>query len=130
MPKQPTFTVERRRKQKKWHRFGQLIRRKREEAGIGLRRFAEAVAGADDVKMSATYLSLIENGGVGPPGERTLRVIATKLGVDHEWLLGKAGKIPKDVKDIIFKNPVAWNELLRKARRLQEDDIRRLAQRL
>jgi HTH-type transcriptional regulator, competence development regulator len=92
-------------------RFGQRIRRLRQERGLGLRHTA-ARAG-----MSATFLSRIENGEERtPPSEEKIGALSRVLGDEFDVLMTLAGRIPEEVERVITGDPT-MPEFLRVARR-------------
>ena len=100
--------------------FGSRIRQLRTERGISLREFA------DRVGIDFTYLSKIENGKVDPPSEEKIKVMASKLDVESEALLGLAGKISSEqIRKAVESNPDV-GVLLRKlqSRRLTHDQVK------
>lgn len=102
--------------------FGSRIRELRKEKGISLRDFA------DMVRIDFTYLSKIENGKVDPPSEEKIRMMATKLGVEAEALLGLAGKISSEqIRKAVESNPDV-GVLLRKlqSRKLTSDQVKEM----
>lgn len=91
-------------------RFGERIRRIRQERKLGLRETAAKA------KMSATYLSRIEtNDEKSPPDEEKIRALANVLDDDFDTLMTLAGRIPEDVKNVITADPT-MPEFLRRAR--------------
>lgn len=52
--------------------------------------------------LSPTYISNIETGYKPPPAESSLRLIAHALGVDGDFLMHLAGRIPADVEAIVL----------------------------
>ena len=111
--------------------FGEWLRKARTEKGVTLRKFSEMVG------KSPTYISRVELGEWPPPSERTIKVIARKLGQDEDMILGMAGKISSEIIDIITKSPVEaaqflrasqglskekWGQLIAKAEKLKKDD--------
>lgn len=90
--------------------LGDRIKRVRKERGLGLRETASKVG------ISATFLSRVEtNGQPSPPGEEVIRKLATLLSDDFDALMQLAGRVPKDVADVIKSDP-AMPEFLRTAR--------------
>jgi transcriptional regulator with XRE-family HTH domain len=69
------------------HGVGARLRQLRHVRGLTLRATATAVG------LHFTYLSKVENGHE-PPGEATIRALATVVGGDVEELLALAGKLP------------------------------------
>jgi transcriptional regulator with XRE-family HTH domain len=70
--------------------FGQVLKYWRTQAGHSLRD-VEAVSG-----MSATNLSRIERGLVGPPPNFVLDRLAAAIGVERAELYKAAGRLPPD----------------------------------
>lgn len=104
--------------------FGQLLRETRLAKGLSLRKFAELI------EVSPTYLSLIEQEKVErPPTAERVRRMAEVLeepNVD-EWI-ALAGRIPEDVAGIVQSAPTDMPELLRAAKGLTADQLRKLAE--
>jgi HTH-type transcriptional regulator, competence development regulator len=101
--------------------FGDLIRRAREAQGITLRKFA------DRVGMSATYLSKVERGEFAPPAEEKIKAIARVLSLDPDELLGRAGRVPSELGEIIKSRPKEMAMLLRAAKTASRPLIERHA---
>jgi transcriptional regulator with XRE-family HTH domain len=70
--------------------FGQVLRYWRTQAGHSLRG-VEAASG-----MSATNLSRIERGLIGPPPNFVLDRLAAAIGVERAELYKAAGRLPPD----------------------------------
>ena len=109
--------------------FGQTLRklreaRRQEDKRFSLRKFAQAVG------MSATYLSRVERGDVPPPAEEKIRAIAEALGTDPEELLAVAGRVPREVTELLRERPRTLGPLLRAAARLPEKEVRRILRRI
>ena len=102
--------------------FGGVVRQRRQEKGISLRRFAEMIG------ISPTYMSKIERDEFDPPPEARVRAIARALDLDADDLLGLAHRVPKDLQDIIQKHPKAVAILLRSTDGLGPEQIERLAE--
>ncbi len=66
--------------------------------------------------MQPAYLSEVERGNVAPPSEATIRRLATDLGEDPDVLLALAGKVSKDLQEVIRRRPKLFAELLRSLR--------------
>ncbi len=102
--------------------FGPTVRRLREkrrktDRAFSLRKFAPAVG------MSPTYLSKVERGDVPPPAEEKIRAIAELLEVDAEELVALAGRLPRDVIDLLHYRPQVLWPLLRKAASLSDTQV-------
>ena len=72
--------------------FGSYIQRARRARGKTQRQLA------GDLGIDFTYLSKLENGRGEPPGDDTIRGLATELGLDAETLLALAGKLPPELR--------------------------------
>src|SRR6478735_2134470 len=97
--------------------FGEYVRERRlakieEDAAFSLRRVAERVG------IEPSYLSKIERGDQPPPGEETIRRLASELEEDADALLARAGKVSTDLLEIIRERPELVAELLRSIRRV------------
>ena len=105
--------------------FGPLVRQKRLDKGYSLRKFAELVG------VSPTYLSLVEKGKVErPPTAERVRKMAELLGESPDQWIALAGRVPEDLNEIIRSEPEAMPELLRAAKGLTAEELRKLARRL
>ena len=80
------------------NRFGRRIRKLRKKSGTSLRKFAE------EMDMSAAYLSRIETGKFPPPAEDKIIAMADSLGSDRDELLALAGKVSSDVEKVLVEN--------------------------
>lgn len=104
--------------------FGAVIRARREELQITLRKFAASVG------MSPTYLSKIERDEFPPPAESKIVAIAGALSMDPDELLGLAGRVPSDVARMIHEKPSQLSAVLRKVGRLPQKDLEKLLREL
>ena len=96
--------------------FGKFVRERRMTRAAENRTFSvRQLAGR--VGIEPSYLSKIERGEQPPPGEETIRRIATELGEDPDVLLALAGKVSTDLLQIIRERPAVVGELLRSIRR-------------
>ena len=90
--------------------FGSIIRSARIAHDISLRELARIV------DLSASYLSRVENNtihGKCGPTEEVCRRLADVLDLDPDELLAAAGRVSKDVEDIIRADPIIWSEKIR-----------------
>ena len=106
--------------------FGEYVRDRRlakasEDAAFSLRQVAERVG------IEPSYLSKIERGDQPPPGEETIRRIASELEEDADALLARAGKVSTDLLEIIRERPELVAELLRSIRRVSAKKISRIS---
>lgn len=105
--------------------FGDLLRTIRVAQGYSLRKFAEMV------KVSPTYLSQVEQGKVQrPPTAERVRVMAELLDENPDEWIALAGRMPADLTDIIKKEPVEMPALLRAAKGMTADELRKLTKNL
>jgi transcriptional regulator with XRE-family HTH domain len=102
--------------------FGQALRKMRGAKGFSLRRFAE------EVGVSPTYLSQVEQGKVDPPTAERVRRMAEILGEDADQLTALAGRVPADLTKIIQNQPMGIPELLREASGLTAAQLRKLTE--
>lgn len=90
-------------------KFGELIRKRREEKEITLRAFSKAVG------LAAAYVSMMERGMNTPPGPEKIKRMAKVLELDPDELMGAAKKVDPDVASILQSDP-GFPEVLRTAR--------------
>ncbi len=106
--------------------FGSFIRERREllqaqdRARFSLRRIAQAI----DIEPS--YLSKIERGQQPPPGEETIVALAAQLEVDPDVLLALAGKVSKELQQIIRTRPTLFAEVIRQLRDMPDHAVLRV----
>ena len=79
--------------------FGEFIRSERVKKGLTLRKFAKSI------DISATFISLMERGDVSPPSENNIHKIAIVLGLDPDYLIVMARKVPTEVQEMFFDRP-------------------------
>lgn len=104
---------------KKKH-FGELVREKRTEKKLTLRKFA------DRVGLSPTYVSQIEQGNFVPPPVDRIRKMAEILETDADELIVAAGRMAEDVAGLIEKRPIEMASFLRHAKALTPQQIEQL----
>lgn len=112
-----------------WLAFGKQVRSVREDrqraSAEEKRRFSlRAVAGR--VGFQPAYLSKIERGLEGPPGEEKIVRIAEELGEDPDVLLALGGKVSSDLLEAIRRRPRLFCDLIRAARELPDKAVLRL----
>lgn len=103
--------------------FGAYLREKRLAKGYSLRRFAELLG------VSPTYLSHVEQGKVDSPLTAKLAHRAAELlGESPDEFVGMAGRVPEDLPKIIQSQPEAMPELLRAAKGLTAENLKKLSE--
>src|SRR4026209_867589 len=102
-------------------KFGAFIRREREGKEIGLREMAKMIG------VSPTYLSKVERDEFPPPAEDTVKALPKIIDCDADDLLARAGRVSRDISDIIKRHPLELAALLRTTEGLTAEDIARLA---
>lgn len=103
--------------------FGKYLREKRTAKGYSLRGFAELLG------VSPTYISHVEQGKVdSPPTAKLVRRAAELLGENPDEMIVMAGRVPEDLPKIIQSQPEAMPELLRAAKGLTADKLKKLAE--
>ena len=105
--------------------LGAYLRGTREQArtrdrAYSLRKVAQRVG------IEPAYLSKIERGDVPPPSEATIRRLAQELQEDPDLLLAMAGKVSRDLQDIVLRRPQLFAELLRQLRDAPDHAILRI----
>ena len=92
--------------------FGEVIRELREELRRDDRSFSLRQV-AHRIGVEPAYLSKIERGEVPPPSEATTVRLANELAQDPDVFLALAGKVSRDLQEIIRKRPRVFAELIR-----------------
>ena len=90
------------------------------DPAFSLRRVAQRVG------VEPAYLSKIERGEVPPPSEAAIRRLAEELREDPDLLLAMAGKVSRDLQDIIVRRPRLFADLLRQLKDAPEHALLRL----
>lgn len=104
--------------------FGQVLRKARSERKFSLRKFAEQVG------VSPTYLSQVEQDNVMPPTADRVKRMADLLGENSDEWIALAGRVPEDVPGIIHQQPTEMPQLLREASGLTADQLRQLREQI
>jgi transcriptional regulator with XRE-family HTH domain len=97
--------------------FGQWLREKRVAKGFSLRKFAEQVG------VSPTYLSHVEQGEADPPTAERVKKMASLLNENADEMIALAGRVPEDLPEIIQSHPSKIPELLREMDGLTDDQL-------
>ena len=93
-------------------RFGEAATATRQRLRETDRRYSLRQV-ARRVGVEPSYLSKVERGRVAPPSEATTVRLAKELGQDPDVFLAMAGKVSRDLQDIICKRPALFAELIR-----------------
>jgi len=102
-------------------KFGPFVRERRTAKGYSLRHFAKLVG------VSRTYLSLVEHGKVdSPPTTDRIQKMAQLLWESSDKLCALAGRVPEDLPKIIQSQPEAMPALLRAAKGLNPEQMKKL----
>ncbi len=102
--------------------FGQALREKRIEKGYSLRKFAELIG------VSPTYLSQVEQGNIAPPTAERVQRMAELFGENADEWIALAGRVPRDLTEIIQQQPTQMPALLREAKGLTAEQLRKLTE--
>jgi len=81
---------------------------------------------AGRIGVEPSYLSKIERGLEPRPSEATTRALALELGEDPDVLLAMAGKVSRDLQDIICKRPQIFAQLIRELKNMPDKAVLRL----
>lgn len=81
---------------------------------------------AGRIGIEPAYLSKIERGDFAPPSEDVIRKLAQELGENPDILLALAGKVSKDLMDIIVQRPQLIGDLLRQIKEMPDRAILRV----
>lgn len=106
--------------------FGQHVRAVREQRRRDDRAFSVRQV-ARRIRVEPAYLSKIERGQAPPPSEQTIRRLAADLGEDEDVLLAMAGKVSRDLQDIVLRRPRLFADLLRQLREAPDHAVLRVA---
>ena len=101
--------------------FGKVLREKRMAADISLRQFAEQLG------VSATYLSQVEQCNTPPPTAERIQHMAQLLNMDADPLLALAGRIPEEISEAIRLHPTEIPRLIRVVSKWESSAIANLA---
>ncbi|MFB5678787.1 helix-turn-helix domain-containing protein [Paenibacillus terreus] len=99
-------------------RFGEYIKNLRKSIGFNQADVAMKVG------ITTSYLSKIEKGSVSPPSEEKLLQLAAVLQDDPNNIIFKAGKIPPDIRELIFQEPGVYEYLHQKLKDKRKEESR------
>jgi len=77
--------------------FGELLKDLRTEKGVSIKKLAK------DVGLDYTYISKLENLKVNP-SSKVVKRISDYFNYNSDELMLSAGKIPKDIEEILRNN--------------------------
>ena len=109
--------------------FGDYVRKHREkrleqDPRYSLRQVATRVG------LEPAYLSKIERGEMAPPSEDAVKRIAVALEEDPDVLLAMAGKVSKDLQEIIRKRPKLFAQLIRELKKAPNHALLRIVRKV
>ncbi|HEX2209897.1 MAG TPA: helix-turn-helix transcriptional regulator [Longimicrobium sp.] len=102
--------------------LGTFIRERRESLRAQDRRYSVRKV-AERVGVQPSYLSKVERGEVSPPSEETLVRLARELAVEPDLLLAMAGKVSRDLLDVIRRRPLLFAQLIRELKDLPDHAV-------
>jgi transcriptional regulator with XRE-family HTH domain len=102
-----------------------VLRKQRETLRLQDRRYSVRQV-AERIGVEPSYLSKIERGLVPPPGEETLVRLARELELEPDVLLALAGKVSRDLLEVIRRRPLLFAQLIRELRDLPDHAVLRL----
>ena len=105
--------------------LGTFLRERRESLRADDRRYSVRQV-AERVGVQPSYLSKVERGEVSPPSEDTLVRLARELAVEPDLLLAMAGKVSRDLLEVIRRRPLLFAELIRELKDLPDHAVLRL----
>lgn len=105
--------------------LGTFLRERRESLRARDRRYSVRQV-AERVGVQPSYLSKVERGEVAPPSEDTLVRLARELAVEPDLLLAMAGKVSRDLLEVIRRRPLLFAELIRELKDLPDHAVLRL----
>lgn len=81
---------------------------------------------AGRIGVEPSYLSKIERGLEPRPSEQTTRALALELGEDPDLVLAMAGKVSRDLREIICHRPQLFAQLIRELKNMPDKAVLRL----
>lgn len=105
--------------------LGDFLRERREalretDRSYSLRQVAQRIG------VEPSFLSKVERGESPPPSEDTLRRLAADLQVDVDTVLALAGKVSRDLQEVIRRRPTLFAALIRELKDLPDHAVLRL----
>ena len=105
--------------------LGDFLRERREALREGDRSYSLRQV-AQRVGVEPSFLSKVERNESPPPGEDTLRRLAAELELDADTLLALAGKVSRDLQEVIRRRPTLFAALIRELKDLPDHAVLRL----
>jgi HTH-type transcriptional regulator, competence development regulator len=105
--------------------LGEFLRRRREELRASDARYSVRQV-AERVGIEPSYLSKVERDIGSPPSEETLVRLAAELELDADVVLALAGKVSRDLRDVIRRRPQLFGQLIRELKHLPDAAVLRL----
>jgi len=105
--------------------FGRALRTLRMAADVTLRELARRLG------ITPTYLSQVEQDKYNPPTADRVKQIGEILGLPQEKvdsLVALAGRVPRELHDVLDEHPHEMATFLRTARGLTAEDLRQLTE--
>jgi len=102
--------------------FGKYVRQRREglakqDPGYSVRRVAARMG------VEPSFLSKVERGLEPPPSEAKITALAEALGEDSDVLLALAGKVSRELQDVIMKRPQLFAQLIREMKNMPDHAV-------
>lgn len=82
---------------------------------------------AQRIGLEPAYLSKIERNEVAPPSEAAIRRLAIDLDQDVDVLLAMAGKVSRDLQEIMMRRPQLFADLIRELKDAPDKAVLRIA---
>lgn len=105
--------------------LGRFLRERREQLRAADARFSVRQV-AERVGIEPSYLSKVERDLGSPPAEETLRRLASELSVEPDLVLALAGKVSKELQDVIRRRPLLFAQLIRELKDAPDHALVRL----
>lgn len=105
--------------------FGNFIRQQRNNLHKTERKYSLRQV-ANRIGIQPSYLSRIERGEQLSLSEEKAIALAADLKIDPDVMLAMAGKVSKEIQEIIKKRPQLFTELIRNLKELPDNAIVRI----
>ena len=105
--------------------FGDYIRQRREQLRKGDPAYSVRKVAAR-IGVQPSYLSKIERGDETPPSEEKVVALARELNEDPDVLLALAGKVSRELQQIIRRRPALFAQIIREMRDMPDHAVLRL----